>query len=255
MKLTRSHRRQYTEQGYCLVKGLIPVDEVRVLRDVILALADDKRDWPDRHFQCVDPNRYAFPDGSARPISFQLPALQSEPCAAVAEHPRLRDAMATLLGDDVERFTDQIGIKFGFITEPQGSLSFFHQDSAYWKIDPELGCNCWLPMESVDRDASALAVMPGSHHGWHLMPHERYFDDPPIGSVENGTFTPFARMRIPGDQVDADREELLPMSPGDALFFTNYTWHRSEPNRAGRTLTYYAIAYQLTAAAIAARSG
>ncbi|MAE60341.1 MAG: hypothetical protein CMJ49_03190 [Planctomycetaceae bacterium] len=63
------------------------------------------------------------------------------------------------------------------------------------------------------------------------------------------------------DSAGPSAETLIQLGPvsrehvtGDALFFTNYTWHRSEPNRTGRTLTYYAIAYQLTAAAIAARS-
>jgi len=32
------------------------------------------------------------------------------------------------------------------------------------------------------------------------------------------------------------------------LFFTNYTWHRSEPNRTGQTKSYYAIAYQRASA-------
>ena len=34
------------------------------------------------------------------------------------------------------------------------------------------------------------------------------------------------------------------MQPGDGLFFTNYTWHRSEPNGTGKSLCFYAIAYQ-----------
>ena len=59
-----------------------------------------------------------------------------------------------------------------------------------------------------------------------------------------------ARMRLDGeltpvDQADPSEEILLPMEPGDGLFFTNYTWHRSEPNCSGRTSAFYAIAYQV----------
>ena len=43
-----------------------------------------------------------------------------------------------------------------------------------------------------------------------------------------------------------------PMETGDALFFSNYTWHRSEPNRTGETMMFYGIAYQLQKEAAAA---
>ena len=43
------------------------------------------------------------------------------------------------------------------------------------------------------------------------------------------------------------------MQAGDGLFFTNYTWHRSEANRSGETKMFYAIAYQLTDEAISKR--
>ena len=222
-QITESQYQQYGSDGYCVVKGLMPTRLIEHLRDLILALAEDRPDWPDSHFHYLDPARYAYPDGTARPSSFQRPASRSAPFADVADHPNLRAAMARLLGGDVERYTDQVGIKFRFVTEQQGGMSFFHQDSAYWHIDPELGCNCWLPMETVGPDSSALAVMPGSHLGWHLTPHESYLDDPPMGGMTNGVFKPFARHRIPAEHIESAREVLLPMSPGDALFFTNYT--------------------------------
>jgi ectoine hydroxylase-related dioxygenase (phytanoyl-CoA dioxygenase family) len=34
------------------------------------------------------------------------------------------------------------------------------------------------------------------------------------------------------------------MKAGDALFFTNYTWHRAEPNLSGTDRLFYAIAYK-----------
>jgi len=89
--------------------------------------------------------------------------------------------------------------------------------------------------------------MPRSQQGWNLIEHESYFDDPPMGhlSAEKG-FVPFKRQRVPLEQVDYTQEVLLPMAAGDGLFFTNYTWHRSEPNRSGENRGFYAIAYQVT---------
>ncbi len=100
-------------------------------------------------------------------------------------------------------------------------------------------------MDTVGEDAIALAIMPGSHRDWKLTEHESYFDNPPMGHV-NETFEPFKRHRIRNQDIDYAKETLLSMNPGDGLFFTNYTWHRSEPNRTGETRSFYAIAYQRT---------
>ena len=240
---TETHLRHYREQGYCLVEELVPGDLIAAARQRTMEIAEALPGWPSRHFQVLDPGRYRSAGGGPLPGGIQQPAGQEEVFARIADHPRLIDAMAALLGGPVERFTDQIGVKHAAVAEEQGSRSFFHQDSFYWKIDPELGCNCWIPLTEVGVEASALAVMPASHRGWRLIEHESYYDDPPMGALKGG-FRPFKRHRVPPGQVDFAREKLVDTRPGDGLFFSNYTWHRSEPNRSGRTRAFYAIAYQ-----------
>ena len=104
-------------------------------------------------------------------------------------------------------------------------------------------------MMDVAADAIALAVMPGSQRGWQLIEHESYYDNPPMGHVKDGEgFVTFKRHRVPLAEVDYAEEVLVPMRAGDGLFFTNYTWHRSEPNRTGESMGFYAIAYQVEGA-------
>ena len=244
--VTDDHIHQYQEDGYCLVPGLLPTDLMESVGRRVLEIANDLPDWPGRHFQVLDPAFRQSDMGKPLPVGLQRPGQEEPLFQTVVEHPRLIDAMAGLLNGPVERFTDQIGIKYGWNQTEQGGRSYFHQDSWYWKIDPKLGCNCWIPTSSVDRDAIALAVMPQSHREWILTEHESYFDDPPMGRVKD-RFKPFKRHRIPLDGIDHAREDLIPMEPGDALFFSNYTWHRSEPNRTGETKSFYAIAYQRSA--------
>ncbi len=86
--------------------------------------------------------------------------------------------------------------------------------------------------------------MPRSHAGWKLVEHERYFDDPAYFAGDAAE--PFQRRRIPLATIDFSKEVLVPMRAGDGLFFTNYTWHRSEKNLSGRTMMYYAVAYNRT---------
>ena len=241
---TEEHLRQYREEGYCLVEDLIPGDLVEAARQRTMEIAEALPDWPAKHFQVLDPGRYTSEGGGPLPGGIQHPARREEVFARIADHPRLTEAMAALLGGPVKRYTDQIGVKHAAVAEEQGSRSFFHQDSFYWKIDPELGCNCWIPLTEVGVAASALAVMPASHRGWRLIEHESYYDDPPMGVREEDGFRPFKRHRVPPEQVDFAREKLIDTRPGDGLFFGNYTWHRSEPNCSGRTRAFYAIAYQ-----------
>jgi hypothetical protein len=242
--ITPEHLHQYHQEGYCLVRGLIPHQQIQVAGRRSLEIAAALPNWPARHFQVLDPTRQVSATGQPLAGGIQQPASQDEVFAAVADQPHLAAAMGRLLDGPVERFTDQIGLKHAAVDTQQGGRSYFHQDSWYWKIAPQLGCNCWIPLTEVGAEASALAVMPGSHTGWKLTEHESYFDDPPMGHMAEDGFTAFKRHRIPAAGVDFSQERLIEMQPGDGLFFTNYTWHRSEPNRSSMTQAFYAIAYQ-----------
>ena len=98
-------------------------------------------------------------------------------------------------------------------------------------------------------DAIALGIKPGTQKGWELHPHEHYYDNPAMGKMTEEGFQAFQRHRVPLQDIDFSDEIIFPMQAGDGLFFTNYTWHRSEANRSGETKMFYAIAYQLTDAA------
>jgi ectoine hydroxylase-related dioxygenase (phytanoyl-CoA dioxygenase family) len=246
MKVTQENIRQYEEEGYTLVKGLIPRDTVAKVRAVMAKVIAGDHNWSPGHFQLVNPAIHKRPDGKPIPGGIQRPANGDATFKLMCDHQNLKDAMSALLGGEVNLFTEQALCKHGFINNEQGGRSYYHQDSYYWKINPSLGCNCWIPFDPVGKDAIALSIMPGSQKGWTLVPHEQYYDDP---AYTDSKGTPFQRWRIPNDQIDYSKEVLVSLEPGDGVFFTNYTWHRSEPNRTGKDLMAYAIAYQLTPAA------
>jgi len=239
-----AHRAQYDREGYTVVRNLIPAEELAAVRRMMLDLLDDNAHWPKRHFQILDPTVHRNAHGGFIPLGIQVPAQQSEVFKNVADHRRLRTAMSELLGGAVVRHTDQALIKSVHIKEVQGGATFYHQDSYYWRIAPKMGCNAWIALDEVGKDAIALAMLPGSHLDWTLAEHEQYFDDPKACKATSGE--PFKRHRIPLDQVDDSTEVLLPMRPGDAAFFSNFTWHRAEANRSGSNKCAYAIAYTLS---------
>jgi len=248
-QVTEQHVQQYKEEGYCHVKGLIPEELMKASWERVLEIIAQPPEWDRGRFQVYDPEKYPAASGDPMPKGIQRPGLEETVFATVAEHENLKAAMAAVLGGEVVLYTDQIGVKHGEIKTEQGGRSYFHQDSWYWKIDPELGCNCWIPFFDVGKDAIALSVMPGSQADWVLTPHESYYDDPPMFKKtrtegEEG-YVPFKRHRVPLDVVNGEKGVRVDMKTGDGLFFTNYTWHQSEPNRTGETRGFYAIAYQL----------
>ncbi|MCH8292283.1 phytanoyl-CoA dioxygenase family protein [Candidatus Poribacteria bacterium] len=239
MQLTGQQRQQYLEQGYTVIRQLISVEEASCVRNRLMDLLEDDCGWPSAHFQVLDPAKFRNDKGGFIPIGVQLPAKRERVFRDIADHPNLQSAMSQLLGGPAKRFTDQALIKHRDIS----GQSFFHQDSYYWHLAPKQGCNAWIALDEVAVGASALAILPGTHKSWDLAPHEGYYDEPSFHVARSGDA--FKRWRIPFNQIDFSGEVLLSMSAGDAAFFTNYTWHRSEPNRSGCHKCAYAIAYQL----------
>lgn len=243
IQLTPEQLRCYREEGWAYVPNLIPVSQIEPVRKEMLAIEAGESEWPAEHCHYVDPEKVRTLKGTKYAAGLQLPSKRSQIFRDVTEHPRLVSAMSQFLGGPVQWFTDQCALKTRLVTTEQGGRSYFHQDSYYWKIPPLQGCNCWIPTNDVGRDAIALAVMPGTHLSGQLEPHEQYFDDP--GYMGGRATQIFPRLRIPASKIDFSKEKLIPMRAGDGLFFGNYTWHRSEPNRTGESLGFYAIAYRL----------
>lgn len=124
MTLPEAHRRQYHEEGYTVVRGLIPREETARVRSRLLAILEGDHDWPADHFQVLDPARFRNRDGGFVPIGVQLPARREPVFQETADHPRLRSAMSGLLGGPVTRYTDQALIK----SPDVDGVSFYHQD-------------------------------------------------------------------------------------------------------------------------------
>jgi hypothetical protein len=195
--------------------------------------------WPHRHLQTWDPEDKDTPGGNYRSGSLQQPAAIESVFDDFTGNPKLVGAMEALLDGPVKRYTDQTIFKPGVY---KAGRSFYHQDSFYWKLRPKVCLNCWIALDQVAPDAIALGFLPGTHASWRIRFHELYWDQVPAFGRDGAQYQ---RKRIALDAVDDSREDLISGGPGDAYFFTNYTWHRGEPNLSGVNRAAYAIAYQL----------
>ena len=155
MDLTNEQIQAYHQDGYTVIRGLISAVEASRVRTRLIEVFQGKHDWPPVHFQVLNPEQFRNPDGSMIPVGVQGPAKCEEVFKSIADHPHLKTAMAQLLGGAVTRYTDQALIKHRDIS----GQSFYHQDSYYWRLAPERGCNAWIALDEVGADASALAIV------------------------------------------------------------------------------------------------
>ena len=126
----------YREEGYCLIPNLIPQTSIEAARQRASEIGQQLAPWPSRHFQVLDPERYLSESDTPLPAGIQQPASQEAVFADVADHANLSEAMAALLGGEVERFTDQIGIKHGRINEAQGGAATITKIPTTGKLHP-----------------------------------------------------------------------------------------------------------------------
>jgi len=87
-------------------------------------------------------------------------------------HPRILDAVSAVLGPDVLLWSSQWFPKF------PGDRAFvtWHQDAAYWGLDPPLVTTAWIALTPATRENGCLRVVPGSHLE-QLEQHETYGED------------------------------------------------------------------------------
>ncbi len=69
------------------------------------------------------------------------------------------DVVETLLGTRARVFRDVL------IVKPRLSQACFsyHQDSAFWDVEPPALVSCWLALTDVPEAGSCLRIIPGSH--------------------------------------------------------------------------------------------
>jgi len=91
----------------------------------------------------------------------------------------------------------------------------WHQDSAYFLLDPPdqiIGARIALDEATVEN--GCMHVIPGSHR---FGPRPHYHD---------------RDCQLPDETVDIERDLVVPLRPGGALFFSSLLHHGTPPNRS-----------------------
>jgi ectoine hydroxylase-related dioxygenase (phytanoyl-CoA dioxygenase family) len=208
-------RRFYEEQGYVLVPGVLPADEVDAVSAEMDAVAETllarrgslEASWPGAYRRHVA--------GDLDPDALRCDSIHdvqrySARITRLITDPRIVELCVELIGPNVALHHTKYHAK-----PPETGAPFpLHQDYPHFPHEGHSMMVGALFLDDAHEDNGCLGVVPGSHLRGPLPvvgPDEKYLD-PAAYPLESLT--------------------LLPAAPGSMLFLNYLTIHGSTPNRA-----------------------
>ena len=222
--------RAFETDGYALLRGLLPPEDLRPVLRVILEAAD--RLIGDLFEQGRLPSRFASEPmamrwqhavaslgGEHERRSWDADVVTPELHALMA-HPRVLDAVEPLVGGEIEA-TGLIAVR-PKIPNDKRTTVLWHQDSNYFGVETAAQriISVWFPLVPADTTNGCMQVIPSSHrHGYQAA--EMDPDHKALRPIE--------------DPERFGAPMTCQMQVGDVLFFSNLTYHRSLMNASDHT--------------------
>ena len=134
----------------------------------------------------------------------------------LATHPRLIDAVETILGPNILLYN------VTYIIKEPGTPNFvsWHQDLTYWGFDSDDQVSAWLALSPATGESGCMRMLPGSHR--HGMREQLQTNDPENVLLLGQTIL----------NVSEDQAVLCPLNPGEASLHHGWTIHSSTPNNS-----------------------
>lgn len=223
---------RYQRDGFLVTENLLPSDLIGALRDRITDIGAGRvPDFPQSDIE-YEPTRDGRVSTTPRKIN-RCAESDSVFMAAVCRN-EIRDIVELLIGPDIKLFGSQC-----FMKPPGGVQKPYHQDSAYFTIEPLSLVTCWIALDDVTVDNGCMWVIPGSHTDGiydHSQPWEV------AGRVD---------MQIPDARIELSREVPITLTAGSCSFHHSVLLHRSGPNqttshRRGLAVHYMSAASRWT---------
>lgn len=206
--MTNTHREQYHRDGYAIYRDVIDAD--------LVAEASDHVDWLLQN------------NPGLRPEQLHNNLMTHDPFwVRLVADSRLVDVAAEYVGPDVALFASH------YISKPPGDGQpvLWHQDGAYWPLEPMEVVTLWLAVDPSTPDNGCMRVIPGTQH----MDLQEMKATPGGGNVLGSA--------MEEDQVDESKAIDLVLQPGDVSVHHPNIVHGSNANtstvrRCGLTIRY-----------------
>jgi len=216
-RLSPDEVRQFDDQGYVVVPGLIDADTLAA------ATADLDRFEAevDAFLQTREHGRFSIAESGALTVA-PHGVTRSATLRALSAHPAITDLCADLVGPDVRLYWDQAVYKK---TEKPRRVPW-HQDNGYVYVEPQAYLTVWLALTDATADNGCPRVAPGRHRLGTLLHH--YVD--PLGW----------ECLVDGEADDAI---AAPVAAGGAVVFSSLTPHLTGPNTSEAVRKAYILQY------------
>jgi ectoine hydroxylase-related dioxygenase (phytanoyl-CoA dioxygenase family) len=265
-RLTDEQRRKYREDGYLVLDAVVDDELIELVERAAAEALEESR---------------VVSRVTGGDVLQKVPGLtrSNDVFRRLATDPAIAGVVEELLGEEPLIFRDVLVVK----PAREGAALDWHQDSAYWDVDPPALVSAWVALADVPEEAGCLHVLAGSHA--ERIEHDLPFGkgrlprpltrllrrvvslagtgDNPEGTGGNrfvtaakafvlGTATRFVPFlgRLGDYSVDRKRvdelrrdEVSLPVDRGSVIFFHSLLLHASGPNRTDRARIAPIISY------------
>jgi len=104
-----------------------------------------------------------------RPENLNMPHVDDPYLLRLCSHPRILDVIEKFIGPNIVLFASHIISK----RQGDGLPIPWHQDAAYWELEPMKVMTLWLAIDDSTVQNGAMRVIPGSHL-WGKIQHVPY---------------------------------------------------------------------------------
>jgi ectoine hydroxylase-related dioxygenase (phytanoyl-CoA dioxygenase family) len=217
LRITSEHARQFREEGFFLLKGIVPPGDLDTLRGECQRFIDER----DREMDRLGVDKLDLDHRGSR---YFVHAFGKSPAVERFLSSNLMVQIAqTALGDTVYLFNEQYVVK----AAEQGMKFGWHQDSGFIDYAHRPYLTCWIALDEMTEANGTVYLLPYSRADTrdvvkHVRDHESndlvgYFGDDP------------------GDPV------IVPA--GSIACFSTTLFHRSGPNTTERIRRVYVAQY------------
>ena len=137
---------------------------------------------------------------------------------ALARNKNILDAVESLIGPDILLFGTSMFSK----KARDARFVSWHQDAAYYGLDPQQEVTCWVGLTDADTENGCMRVIPGSHLGADAVHDETYDPQNMLGRGQT--------IR----DIDDGKAVYMPVKAGQFSMHHERTIHGSMPNPSDR---------------------
>lgn len=145
----------------------------------------------------------------------------------LARNPKILDVVEAVIGPDILLFGASVFAKKARDTR----FVSWHQDAAYYGLDPQEEVTCWLGLTDADEENGCMKVLPASHLGADAVHEETYDPQNLLGRGQT----------IRG--VDESKAVFMPVKAGQFSMHHERMLHASSPNPSDRRRVGVAFFY------------